>query len=313
MLAILLTSWVSQLLLVIAAIICLVWALYTLFNEDAPKLMAIVPAVLLILFVWGFFFGQTHRFIKTNQVMLVIDQKTGQPIEPIRTSGVTNVPLWSSVQYAYPAQTVYQWCPVFTPSSKGGASLKTTVCFTADASKINWVSQFKAFNGDEATIQAGWQNAVQDSVAVAISGFDPRDMTNKRADVETAIYTQTVTILAKFGFPLEMVGLKDWRFESGDAQTAYDQALLSQTQIDVANSQQQAALIKAETQVLIAEKQHQACATAGMVSEMACLQYLWMTSGVNPSTVILTVGGNNPNIAIPVNTPVSMPTPAPTP
>jgi hypothetical protein len=313
MLDILLTSWVSQLLLAIAAIICLIWALYTLINSDTSKWLAILPAILLVLSVWGFFYGQTHRFVRTNQVMLVIDQKTGQPIEPIRTSGVTSVPLWSSIKFVYPAQTVYQWCPVFTPSSKGGASLKTTVCFTADASKINWISQFKAFNGGEATIQAGWQNAVQDSVAVAISAFDPRDMTNKRADVETAIYEQTKPILGKFGFPLEMVGLKDWRFESGDAQTAYDAALLSQTQIDVANSQQQAALIKAQTQVLIAEKQHQACATAGMVSEMACLQYLWMTGGANPSTVILTVGGNNPNIAVPVSTPVAMPTPVPTP
>jgi hypothetical protein len=301
----------------VIGIVVIVITLVTAFGDE--KWPAIPLFLVAVLCFWGSFWGQIHRLVKPNEVLLVIDRKTGQIIEPLRTSGITGVPLWTIKTYPYPAQTVYQWCPQFTPSSKGGASLITVVCFTADASQIDWIAQFKAFNGDEMTVRVGWQNAVQTSVARAISGFNPRDLTDRRADVETEIYNQTIAWFTESGIPITMVGLKNWQFASEDANTAYDEALLSQTQIDVANSQQEAARIRADTQVIVAQKladgQRLACQTAGMISETTCLEYLqliWLSSSQNQMNIVVVTGsdGNVP-VAIP-SMPSANPTVVPT-
>lgn len=324
MLPIILTSVVAQIILFILGLVFLVASISALFSEDNfIKWLSIPSLVIAILSFVGFFFGQTHRFVKANEVMVVIDKKNGQPILPVRTSGVTSVPLWRSNQYTYPAQTVYQWCPQFTPSSKGGTSLITDVCFTADASKIDWVTQFKAFNGNLDTITKGWQNAIQTNVASAISVYNPRDLTDRRLDVEQAIYSLTIVWFKDNGIPITMVSLKNWNFANAEVNKAYDEALLSQTQIDIANAQQEAAKIRADTQVIVAQKladgQRLACQTAGMDSETSCLQYLeliWLSSSQNISNINVITGANgNIPVSIPIQPVqtevVSSPTPTP--
>jgi hypothetical protein len=176
---------------------------------------------------------------------------------------------------------------------------------------------------------AGWQNAVQTKVASAFAQFDPRDLTNRRVDVENGIYLASNEWFDSHGITVTMVALKNWQFTSQAINDAYDAAQLSQTQIDVANAekaaaqvQQETALIRAETQVKVvttlALGQRQACNTAGMVSETACLEYLqltWLSSGgVDPSVVVITGGGDAaPVIALPAenSVPANSPTPAP--
>lgn len=318
--AVLLTFWLVQLLLALLGIATLVATLWAFFSDTfsgAGKAVALAPAFLTLLCAFAVVFGMTHAVVEPNTVLLVVDRNTGQPIMPLRTAGVTEIPLWTSVNYRYPAQTNFQWCPTFTPSSRNGAGLVTVVCFTADASKIDWVTQFKAFNGGEVVITAGWQTAVQTTVANAISQFDPRDLTNRRADVETEIYRQTLEWFTGQGIPVTMVGLKDWRFASEAINQAYDQAQLAQTQIDVAEAENQAAMIRANTTLEVAKTlavaQRQACTDAGMVSETACLQYLqllWLSQTTTDPTVVVVNGGDvAPAITIPSGAPAEVPAP----
>lgn len=318
--AVLLTFWLVQVLLAILGVAALgatLWAFFSDAFSGAGKAIAFVPALLTLLCAFAVVFGMTHAVVEPNSVLLVVDRNTGQPIMPLRTAGVTEIPLWTSVNYRYPAQTNYQWCPTFTPSSRNGAGLITVVCFTADASKIDWDAQFRAFNGGEEIVTAGWQTAIQTRVANAISGFDPRDLTNKRADVETTIYLQTVEWFASQGIPVTMVALKDWRFASEEINQAYDEAQLAQTQIDVAEAENQAAMIRANTALEVAKTlagaQRQACTDAGMVSETACLQYLqllWLSQNTSDPTVVVVTGGDiAPAITIPSGAPAEVPAP----
>ncbi|OGD69811.1 hypothetical protein A3A84_02010 [Candidatus Collierbacteria bacterium RIFCSPLOWO2_01_FULL_50_23] len=327
----LLTSGWIQLLLVLLGIVALVATLWAIFSDTfnrGEKAVAVIPSLVLVLSASGVLWGQTHIVVRPNQYVLVIDRQTGEPIIPLRGAGVTEVPLWTWTRYEYPAQKDYQWCPTFTPSSKNGASLTVVVCFTTDASAIDWTAQFRSFNGDQDVVMAGWQNAVQTDVASAFSKFDPRDLTNKRSDVETGIFQATFEWFKSHGISVTMVGLKNWQFASQAINDAYDQAQLSQTKVDVANAEkaaaqveQETALIRAETQVKVvttlAAGQRAACNTAGMVSETACLEYLqlvWLSQGgIDPSVVVITGGGDAaPVIALPAeNVPANSPTQSP--
>jgi hypothetical protein len=322
--------WIQALLAIVATVACFIGAgmLFSDSLRGKERILAVIPGFVIVVCTLGIVWGQTHIVVAPNQYVMVIDRKTGQPIMPLRGAGVTEVPLWTWTRYNYPAQKDFQWCPTFTPSSKNGASLTVVVCFTTNASKIDWTDQFRSFNGDQDVVTAGWQNAVQTRVAAAFSQFDPRDLTNRRVDVENGIYLAANEWFTGHGITVTMVALKDWKFTSQAINDAYDQAQLSQTQIDVANAekaaaevQQETALIRAQTQVKVvtalAAGQREACNTAGMVSETACLQYLqltWLSQGsTNPEVVVITGSSNAaPVIAIPGNKAVSVP-PTPTP
>jgi hypothetical protein len=276
---------------------------------DVHKLWAIVPGVFTIFFIWAFLFGQTHALVAPNKTMLVVNRSTGLPVGGLRQPGITSIPLWTSLRYVYPSQSEYQWCPVFTPSIKNGVGVTMTICFTIDASQIDWLEQFQRYNGNEAVVTTAWQNALQDQVAIAVSIYESRDLTNQRNVVTDAILTQLKPWFVPHGITVKQIGLKDWSFTSEAMNIAYEQAQLAQTKIDVANAELQAAQIQVQT----AKIRRDACTAAGLTSEAACLQYLqlqWLAGLPQaPANLVVSLGGSAPAIAFPAVQTTVTPTP----
>lgn len=287
-------------------------ALAVLINDDrdfssARPWFALVSLCFMAALFGGWWWSSHHFAGKPNQSYLLIEQRTGQ--STTYTGAGIYQKEWTQSKYEFPGATSQQWCPELTPSVSGGAEVSTTICFTYSAQAVNWSQQYMAFNArDEASVYSSWlAYGIRSHVATAISAYPMMDLTNKRVEVEDAIYNSTKPIFEQMGVPLESVSMPNWTPSSQQTRLAFEQAQLSAALVQVAENQQNAARINAETSRI----SQASCQNAGFTSEQTCLDFLmlqWLSSGQNlPANLVLSVGSNLP-LSYPVPTqPVPQP------
>lgn len=319
-------SWVGAGIALIAAIACLGFTLAALLNSRGGQVLAWVPGVGAIICVGLWLWFSTSTVVAPNTTMLVVDSATGKPDPNMRKSGLVGVPFLGSQTFSYPTQTAFQWCPTYTPSVKGGAGVTLVICYTIDASEVDWLAEYLKYNGDVTVVTDGWQRETSQLVAETIANYDPRQLTNERGDVVNALALKTAEWwVTRVRVAPQVIVLANWQFTNQALNEAYDQALLSQTQVDraqfeleAARVQMDTAYVRADTQVEVAKRlaagQSLACQIANMNTTEACLEYLrviWLNSQT-PQNLIVSVGGDaNPAVAIPAAQPTPQPTPQP--
>jgi hypothetical protein len=308
--SVILANWLAA--LIFAAIFLVAGGLFLAAvgddNFQNDKGIAIVLALVFMIFsAWGFSYSTTHYVVPANKVAIVIDMKTGQTVGGLRSPGV-NSKSWIQKKLEYPGQMNYLWCPVVTPSVRGGAEVETTVCFTFDASKVDWEKQYRAYNGDETFVLNGWLNEfIQSTIAASISTFTPQQLTDERVKVEEAIKTNSLTWFTDNGIPLKTVTLRNWKFTSAEMTKAYEAAQVSVAKINAAENERKAA----EVQVQTATLRYQACLEAGFTSQEFCLGFLqlqWLQNlPTLPNNFVLSLGGGSPSVAFPATVETSVP------
>ena len=319
-------SWVGAGVALIAGIVCLIFTIAALFNNRGERVLAWVPGVAAVIcgILWIWF--STSTVVAPNTTLLVVDSASGKPDPNLRKPGLVGVPFLGSQTFSYPTQTAWQWCPAYTPSVKGGASVTVTICYTVDASEVDWLAEYLKYNGDVTIVTDGWQRETSQLVAETIANYDPRQLTNQRGDVVNALALKTAEWWAtRVRVAPQVIVLANWQFANQALNDAYDQALLSQTQVDKANFELEAARVQMETayvradaQVEVAKRlavgQSEACRLASMNTTEACLEYLrviWLNSQT-PQNLIVSVGGDaNPAVAIPAAQATPLPTAQP--
>jgi hypothetical protein len=306
---VLLANWFAALLFAVFTLIAMGTTVSMFFSGDRDaKIGSLIPLVLAAAFAAGFIFSSTHFVVEPNTTALIVDRSTGSTVGAMLTPGV-HAKSWLQIKYVYPGQKNYVWCPQVTPSVKGGAEVVVTVCFTFDASAVNWQSQFLAYNGDDKVVFDGWLSEnVQTSIASSIAAFVPQQLTDNRIAVENTISTNLLAWFAEKGVNLRMVALRNWQFTSPDMKAAYEAAQVSIAQIEKANNEQAAAKIQAVTASMRAES----CSAAGFTNEQYCLGFLqlqWLQGLPSlPNNFVLSLGGNTPAVTFPAApAPVSAP------
>ncbi len=298
----------------IAALCALVSAIALLVQNRKGGAGTMGLLTLVFGFLW-FYTGSTIA-VAPNKAVVVVNQGTGKPEAQLRYPGIQSVPWFFRDTFEYPYQSDWQWCPILTPSVKGGAGVTVNVCFTIDSTQINWAEQYARYNGGLDVITTAWQTEITQGTANATALFVPRDLTDNRNAVVEEIRRQTADAFEKLHVLPHIISLKTWQFTDKDLEAAYDQAFLSQTKIDQANFelqaaeiQQKTAGIQADTQVEVAQKLANghltACIIAKMTTSESCIAYLqliWLNSQKANNLVVSVGGGNNPSVTFPAQT-----------
>lgn len=298
----LLANGIAASIALILAVILTIAGLMALSDRSGTPALVLfaIAVVMMYIFSWS----STHRIVPVNKSAIIVDRSSGEMVGGVIQSGVTKK-AWTHKLYLYPSQSSFQWCPQVTPSVRGGAEVIITVCITMDASQINWQKQFLSYNGDVDTVLDGWlKDSVQSSIAVAISGYEPQQLTNERSNVETAIYDQLLVWLSNNSIPVKSVSLLNWQFTSTDMKATYEASQVSIAKIDAARNEQKAAQIQSET----ASLRKVSCDSAGFSEQQYCLGFLqlqWLQNlGTLPPNFILSLGGNaSPAVSIPAQSP----------
>lgn len=299
---------------ILAFVVALV-ALYTAASLlERSRVTSAVCVALFVLGLFGAYWFGTTIIVPQNTVVLVVDTVSGRVDGDLRKPGLASAPLLGRSTFEYPTYANWQWCPTFTTSVRGGAGVTAKICYTIDAGKIDWLAQFHMYNGDAQVVYRGWINEMVQDIDEAMATFDPRQLSDNRAGVVEAIGNATdAWWRERVGVVPLVTALADWDFTNTALGEAYDAALLSQTQIDIAEFERQAAeiardtaYINADTQVEVAKRlaagHLEACRNAGMNTPEACIEYLrvsWLYSQ-DAANLIVSIGGDTvPAISFP--------------
>lgn len=311
---------VTSFLLACIGLFLMLSAVYNFIRQETGFGVGLGVAGLAVAIGW--FVTGTNIVVSANTAVLVINQSSGQPEPYLRHPGIQGVPMFFRDTLEFPYRSDWQWCPSFSPSVRGGAGVNEKICFTIDATQVDWVSQYRRYGGGVDTVTGNWQNELTQGVADATALYVPRELTDSRDKVVKSIKDQTEDRWVFLGVIVKSISLVNWEFTDAALKTAYDNAFLSQTKVDQANFDLQAAQVEqqtsgvqADTQVQVAQKLANghviACKTAGMTTPELCIAYLqiiWLNDQ-KPSNLVVSVGNGGSNVTFPAqsNQPVSTP------
>lgn len=290
--------------------------------------LVFVGVSLMALFV-GWYTG-THRLVPVNTTAVVVNRWNSQPEDETRNPGFTSVPLWAKVM-EYPGQTNYEMCDDYTPSVKGGYEIATRICFYFDASRVDWHKQFVTYNkAGYSDLRVVWVNQLKQGISVAMAGYVPSELTEKRDEVVASITSSTADFFAKEGVQINKVTLFNWDFTSDQARSQYEQTmavqndiLVQETQLQVSQKRRDVELYDIETTNLVLEQRAQGVTEyltslgitdQSVISQVLTILYLEGLD-VPPGTLILNTGDSAPDVAVPAGQaqPQATQTPTPTP
>ena len=294
-------GWIAFLLFIIFAILTLV----NIFNDNGlGKIVSIILGIVAILMFVEFIHGNTHRVIPLNYKAVVVDSTTGNIVGNTRNSGMIDFPFFGSSVYQFPSVTSQPICRDFTPSVKGGYEVKINVCFYADTSKMDWVGQIKKYNQyDYETLVNTWVPQIAPKVAESIKDNIPSDLTEKRAEVSTAIMKSTKEWFASENMQLNNVALTNWNFTNPEVSKAYDQTIIARTLEMKAQAELDAAKTRLEALETMSKGQATSMKELGIYGENAVVQWLYLQwlQGLDTTPIVVVGSGNNTAPIIGVN------------
>lgn len=272
--------------------------------------------VLTVVCIFGFVFSATHGVIGVNKRAVVVSWATGSIVNETRSPGLTSLPFATGRILIFNGGTSEQVCYDFTPSVLGGYEVRMKTCFLLNLRAVDWVAQYSKYATGYGDTVAIWGNQLAQYVAVAVKEYRPQDLTAKRDEVTDKIKTSTAPWLENEGIPVAGVALANWDFSNAQVAKAYDDTVIAQTRVMVAQADYNAAVTQRDVDTFRADTANMVLASRttalldavkrlGITSDQAKVDYLtlqWL-AGVSPSdlrSIILNMGTEQVQPAVPV-------------
>jgi len=287
-------------------------------KQDRGRIVRGILGILLcFLFVAGYFFAATHGVVPVNKRVVVTSWATGQIIGGTRSSGLTSLPFWTGRMLEFNGGRDEQVCFDFTPSVEGGYEVVATTCFFVDLGSVDWVNQYSRYASNYDELLEIWKNQLAQFVAVAVRAYRPQDLTAKRDEVADQIETNVRPWFKDERISLSRVFLKNWDFTNEKVAQSYDETIIAQTKVIVAQADYNAAIkqrdvdtYKATTANMVLESRTAALLEAmkdlEIHSEDARVDYLviqWLTGIEDPAklrAIVLNMGRGEVLPTVPV-------------
>ncbi len=304
--AILALGWV-WFLAVIMGIVLLFYFFY--------KRWAITTAVTaLVTIVCGVFliYSLTHVVIPINNKGLVINTNTQTIDGEDRPSGVVSIPLMGAKVLTFPSVASYRPCEDETPAIAQSVAVTMTICYSSDASQINWKQQFLRQGEETAEKMFGkWHTLRSQTVSQAVGAVTTTDLTTDIVGVGKKIFEKAVLVFQAEGVPLNGVVVQFWDFANKEAGKIIDTKTAdARADIEKAKLEREAALVRAQTSNDVMLKQTEGISKAldvlGIVDSQSRakvfeLRMLIDTLLVHPNvTLLIDAGGGGGGLANPV-------------
>ena len=297
-------AWISLVLCLIAV----VSAIAFIMNDDIGKSNLVGSAffgMFALLFIFEFFFGNTHQVIPLNYKAVVVDSTTGKIVGDTRSSGMTDFPFFGSSLYKFPSATNQNICKDFTPSVQGGYEVKINICFYVDTSNADWVTQIKKYNKYEYEELVNlWIPQIAPKIAESVKDYIPADLTGKRAEVSAKLLENTKAVFAKENLVLNNVALTNWDFTNPEVAKAYDQTVVARTAQMKAQAELDASQTSLKALEVMSEGQSLSLKKLGISGENAVVQWLylqWLQKSNTTPVVVVNSGGNSSSPIVGVN------------
>lgn len=271
-------EWTTVSLVVsIIALIVTVMGAFAFFSGDrgdrtSGGVTAVIGLLFLIVFGWVYSYSATHYRVPLNMQAMVIDKFNPRIIGGMHPEGITEIPFGSSQMTNWPATTLTQVQVELTPSTKDTIEVKLVVNIYVDTSKADWVAIYRKYGFDWATYQSKiLQQRAALKVKDVIKDYTPQDLTLKPTGVSSAVDEGLKNVFKEDGLPVVKAEVANWNYTNQKASEAADDAAIqrsvAQSQLEVARTQQQTALIRATTVVSVSQTYSGAFQQLGITSD----------------------------------------------